>query len=208
MDSKKRILLTGFEPFEGSQVNPTQQIAIALNGSCIGQSEVQSAILPVDRKAGPQTLLERMIALEPAAVLCLGEASRRVAISVERIAINWMDYRIPDNQGEQVTDLPIAPEGPAAYFSTLPVREIYEQIVAAGIPAELSLSAGAYLCNQVFYTGLHFLATHGKYNPFGFIHLPSLPEQVANSLSLYGSMSLETDLKAVHIALTVIEKRI
>lgn len=207
MDEKKIILLTGFEPFGGSSINPSQQVALALERKILEKCQVITVILPVDRTTGPQMLLERMTCHNPVAVLCLGEASRRAAISIERIAVNWMDYRIPDNQGEQITDLQIATDGPAAYFSTLPVREIYEQILAAGIPAELSLSAGAYLCNQVFYAGLHHLVTNGKAVPFGFIHLPSLPEQAALSSLPYASMGLETSLRAIQIALDVIDQR-
>ncbi len=204
----KTILLTGFEPFGGSQTNPSQLVALALDGKTIGRCQVKSAVLPVDRTGGPQALLEKMALYHPNAVMCLGEASRRAVVSVEKIAVNWMDYRIPDNQGEQLSDLPVDPEGPAAYFSTLPVREIYEQILAGGIPTEISMSAGAFLCNQVFYAGLHSLATRDLAVPMGFIHLPSLPEQASRALSPYASMSFETSLRAVEIALDVIEKRI
>lgn len=207
-DVTKTILVTGFEPFGGSQTNPSQLVALALDGKTVGRCQVKSAVLPVDRTGGPQALLEKMASCHPAAVVCLGEASRRAVVSVEKIAVNWMDFRIPDNQGEKLSDLLIDPEGPAAYFSTLPVREIYEQMLAEGIPAEISMSAGAFLCNQVFYTGLHILATQELAIPMGFIHLPSLPEQASRALSPIASMSLETSLRAVEIALDVIEIRI
>jgi len=127
---------------------------------------------------------------------------------VEKIAVNWMDFRIPDNQGEQLCDQMIDPEGPAAYFSTLPVREICMEILSGGIPAKISMSAGTFLCNQVFYTGLHSLATQSLVVPMGFIHLPSLPEQASRVSSPIASMSLETSVRAVEIALDVIQKRI
>lgn len=207
-DWTKTILLTGFEPFGGSQTNPSQLVALALDGKGVGRCQIKSDVLPVDRIDGPQALLEKMAFYHPAAVVCLGEASRRAVVSVEKIAVNWMDFRIPDNQGEQLSDQMIDPEGPAAYFSTLPVREICMEILSGGIPAEISMSAGTFLCNQVFYTGLHSLATQSLVVPMGFIHLPSLPEQASRVSSPIASMSLETSLHAVEIALDVIQKRI
>lgn len=200
----KKILVTGFEPFGGSEFNPSQQVALALQGQTAGDSVITSAILPVDRDGGPRALLAEIEQRQPHAVVCLGEAARRPAVSVERIAVNLLDYRIPDNNGAQVTDLPVEPDGPAAYFSTLPVREIYEAILAAGIPVELSLSAGAFLCNQVFYTGRHYVSRQEKSIPLGFIHLPALPEQAAKAQAPYASMNLETSLRAIRLALEVV----
>ncbi|GAP14803.1 pyroglutamyl-peptidase I [Longilinea arvoryzae] len=202
----KTILVTGFEPFGGSAVNPSQQVASAVNGERMSECRVVSQILPVDRIHGPEALLAAIADYHPDAVLCLGEADRRTSISIERIAINLMDYRIPDNLGEQIQDLPILQDGPAAYFSSLPVREIYAAILAAGIPAELSLSAGAFLCNQVFYMGRHSVARQEIPIPLGFIHLPALPEQVALAPAPFASMSYETSLRAIRLALEVIAK--
>lgn len=204
----KTILLTGFEPFGGSATNPSQQVALALNAQIIGECRVVAAVLPVDRTGGPQALVRAIDQHQPAAVVCLGEAARRPAISIERVAINLMDYRIPDNCGEQITDLPVAPDGPDAYFSTLPVREMVQAIQAAGIPVELSLSAGAFLCNQVFYAGRHYVAGRTPSIPLGFIHLPALPEQAAQAPAAYASMSLETSQRAIRLALEVLAKQV
>ena len=187
-----RVLLTGFEPFGGSQVNPSREVVDRLARDGVPGVTLHSAILPVDRQEGPVTLLYAVRALHPDAILCLGEAARRMAISIERVAINLLDYRMADNAGHQAIDAPIVPDGPAAYFVTLPVRAMLEAVHAAGIPAELSLSAGAFLCNQVTYELLHYLTTHQLDIPAGFVHLPALPEQVANVYPLMPSMALET----------------
>ena len=124
-------------------------------------------------------MLKALEEAHPAAVLCLGEATRRPAISIERVAVNLLDFRIPDNAGAQITDQPIREDGPAAYFSTLPVRALLNALHGSKLPAELSLTAGSYLCNQIFYTLMHALAAQGSKVTAGFIHLPALPEQAA-----------------------------
>lgn len=203
-----KLILTGFEPFGESQINPSEQVVRALEREKIPGIELHTAILPVERVHGPQVLLDAVKRVQPDAVLCLGEASRRMAISIERVAINLMDYRIPDNAGQQITDEPIVRDGPAAYFCTLPVRAMYEAVHAAGIPTELSLSAGVYLCNQVLYTLLHHLAQNRIEIPAGFIHLPALPEQVAARDALIPSMSLETMVRGVRVAIEAINNAI
>lgn len=166
--------------------------------------DAHSRILPVDRVHAADVLLQALEEVKPEVVLCLGEAPRRPVVSIERVAINLLDYPIKDNLGEQVQDIPIRADGPAAYFVTLPVRPILERLIAAGIPAELSLSAGTFLCNQVLYTLLDHLSLQEKVIPAGFIHLPSLPEQVTNKSPQSPSMALETSLKAVQMAIEVI----
>ena len=199
-----KILLTGFEPFSESKINPSEQVVRTLARENIPGIELHTAILPVERVRGPQTLLDAVTRLQPEAVVCLGEASRRMAISIERVAINLLDYRIPDNAGQKIVDEPIARDGPAAYFCTLPVRAMYNAVRIAGIPAELSLSAGAYLCNQVTYVLLHHLAQNRMNIPAGFIHLPALPDQVAALDVLIPSMSLEAMARGVKAAIEVL----
>jgi pyroglutamyl-peptidase len=140
-------------------------------------------------------------------VLCLGQASRRIVISIERVAVNLLDFRIPDNAGNQVSDQPVVPGGPAAYFTTLPVRAILDHITSHGIPAQLSLSAGAYLCNQVIYVLLHHLQSQDLKLPAGFIHLPDLPEQAAKKSTPGPSMSLEIMIQGIRLALQVIARK-
>jgi pyroglutamyl-peptidase len=200
------LLLTGFEPFGGSFVNPSQQIVSALDGKTIFGIKIKGMVLPVDNQKGPAGLIKALKTDAYDCVLSLGEASRRPAISIERVAVNLMDYRIPDNSGKMLVDTPVQSNGPAAYFSTLPVRAIQERLMAERIPAELSLSAGTYLCNQVFYALLHHLATSNSSASAGFIHLPSLPEQVTNSGMVIPSMSFETSLKGIELSIEVISR--
>lgn len=199
-----KILLTGFEPFNQSTINPSDQVVRALAHEKIDGIELCSAILPVDRVRGPQTLIDMFQSTRPDAVLCLGEASRRMAISIERVAVNLLDFRIADNAGEKVMDEPIVRDAPAAYFATLPVRAMYDSIRAAGVPCELSLSAGTFLCNQVMYTILHYLAQNRLKTPAGFVHLPRLPEQVAASDALGPSMGLETMRMGIRTAIETV----
>ena len=201
-----KILLTGFEPFDSSPINPSEQILRTLGNKAIPGVQLETAVLPVDLARGSDTLLQALDAVQPDAVVCLGQASHRTAISVERIAVNLLDFRIPDNAGNQVQDRFICDNGPAAYFTTLPVRQIYEAIREHGIPSELSLSAGTYLCNQVIYILLHHLHSKNLNIPAGFIHLPALPEQAAQMKSSIPSMSLETMTEGIGIALQVVSK--
>lgn len=201
-----KILLTGFEPFDGSDMNPSQQVSQALHEQVIAGAKILSAILPVDWQRAPEALTRVLEANPPDAVVCLGEASGRAAISIERVAINLLDFRIPDNSGARITDQPVISQAPAAYFSTLPVREMLEAIQQCGVPAELSLSAGTYLCNQVMYTLLHRLAECKRAIPAGFIHLPSLPQQAAARGQRQPSMSLETQIQGLRAALEVIAR--
>ena len=189
-----RLLLTGFEPFDGSTVNPSEQAVRRLAAEGFPGVDLVTAILPVDRLRGPEKLLQAVEESQPDAILCLGEASSRAVLSIERLAVNLLNFAIPDNQGVQVEDEPIIPGRPAAYFVTLPVRKAIEAVQAAQVPVELSLSAGSYLCNQVLYMLLNFLSQRGLDVPAGFIHLPRLPEQAASQKKPAPSMSLETSL--------------
>jgi pyroglutamyl-peptidase len=199
-----KILLTGFEPFDNSPINPSEQIVNALTDESIPGVQLETAVLPVDLERGPEVLLGALDGAQLDAVVCLGQASRRTVISIERIAVNLLDFRIPDNAGVQVQDQLILASGPAAYFTTIPVRQIFEAIKEHGIPAELSMSAGTYLCNQVIYILLHHLHSQGLDIPAGFIHLPALPEQAAQMKGSVASMSLETMMQGIRIALQVI----
>jgi pyroglutamyl-peptidase len=199
-----KILLTGFEPFGGSTINPSEQAARALDQQIIAGAAITCAILPVDWQMGPRALLTALHTCSPDAVLCLGEAPSRPVISVERVAVNLLDFTIPDNSGAALIDQPVLPGGPAAYFATLPVRPIFCAIQAAGVPAELSLTAGSYLCNAVLYHLLHYQAGQPRPAPSGFIHLPRLPRQAAAANQRGPTMSLEAILTALQAALETI----
>lgn len=201
-----KILLTGFEPFNGSDINPSAQVAKASDGQVINGMRVVAGILPVENRRGPERLLEMVRGENPDAVVCLGEASGRAVVSVERLAVNLLDYRIADNGGNVVVDQAVVSGGPAAYFATLPVRKMYQAILAAAVPCELSLSAGTFLCNQVMYSVLHYAARQKPDLLAGFIHLPSLPVQVVARGIDGPSIALEMSLCAVRAAITVIQE--
>ena len=197
-----RILLTGFEPFAGATVNPSEQAARCLDRQTIAGAEIRAALLPVDAEKGPQALMDALHSTRPDAVICLGEATGRAAISVERIAVNLLDFRIADNRGSIIVDQPVISGGPAAYFVTLPARALVDAILEAGVPAELSMTAGTFLCNQVLYHLLHHLDLAGWRIPAGFLHLPCLPEQAAKTNPRQSSMGLEVILTGLRAAIT------
>lgn len=199
-----RLLLTGFEPFNGSPVNPSEQVVKKLAAESLPEIQLVTAVLPVDRLRGPEMLVQLLEQSQPAAVLCLGEASGRPAISIERLAVNLLSFAIPDNQGVLVEDEPIIPGAPAAYFVTLPVQKAYAALQAAQVPVELSLSAGSYLCNQVLFTLLHYLSSRGLDTPAGFLHLPRLPEQAVLHKKPVATMSLETSLQGVRAVIEML----
>lgn len=201
--SKPKVLVTGFEPFGGSAVNPSAEVVRLLAFQEMVHIELYPRVLPVDAEAAPRALIQSLDETQPDAVICLGEERGCVGLSVERVAVNLLDFRQPDNAGNMIADRPIVPDGPAAYFTTLPARAIVEAIRAEGIPADLSLSAGTYLCNQIAYVALHHLSTAGRAHvPAGFIHLPALPEQVTQKPA--ASMTAETAANGVVTALGVV----
>lgn len=196
-----KVLITGFEPFGESSLNPSQLLVQGAPTALPNGIEIVKAILPVERAAGPAALIDALLRHQPDAAICFGLAVGRPAISLERVAVNLMDYRIPDNTGETVQDQPVATEGPPAYFSRLPLTAMLAALQANGIPAELSLTAGAYLCNQIFYTLMHHLAAHQRDIPAGFIHLPACPEQAAHFNKPLPTMSLDLLEKALPLLL-------
>jgi pyroglutamyl-peptidase len=166
------ILLTGFEPFGGDTANPSW--AAARSAARLLQSEgldVQAVELPCVFGESAKVLAEALERFTPELVLCAGQAGGRARISLERVAINCDDARIPDNAGNQPVDEPVVPGGPAAYFTSLPVKAALAALSAEQIPAEVSQSAGTYVCNHVFYALMHALrlrpGTRG-----GFVHVP------------------------------------
>jgi pyroglutamyl-peptidase len=195
------VLLTGFEPFAGAGVNPSAEVAKRLDGRGVGGLEVRSAILPVHHLTAAAAIHDLLDAVEPRAIVQLGLASERSQIALERVAINVMDYSIPDNEGFQARDEACVPGGPAAYFSTLPLRAMLAALHGAGVPAYLSDTAGTYLCNFVMYSTLHALAARHDPPIAGFVHLPLLPSMVAAGSALQPSMDLGLMLRGVEVAL-------
>ena len=201
------VLVTGFEPFDGASVNPSAEVAKRLDGRLLGDAEIRAAVLPVHHMGAAAAVESLLDAHDPAAVVHLGLAGERTQIALERIAINLMDYSIPDNAGWQACDEPCIAGGPAAYWSTLPLRAMLDAVHAAGVPAYLSATAGTYLCNFVMYTTLHRLGGRSEPPPAGFIHLPRLPTMVAPGNSGEASMDLGLMLRGVEAALEVAAAR-
>ncbi|MFT3700081.1 MAG: pyroglutamyl-peptidase I [Kofleriaceae bacterium] len=178
----RSVLVTGFEPFADKATNPSELAVRQLAGRTIRKHHVEIAILPVVFDDAITALRSAIRRHEPALVICVGEAGGRTGISVERIAINIDDARIADNAGAQPIDRTIARRGPAAYWSTLPIKAITAALRRADIPAEVSQTAGTFVCNHVFYGLMH--ALHGTKIRGGFIHVPFARGQGKPSLPL------------------------
>jgi pyroglutamyl-peptidase len=198
-------LITGFEPFEGESVNPSQEIARALDATTIAGHRVVGACLPTEFARALPALVALIQAHRPALVLATGLAGGSGEISLERVAINLIDARIADNAGAQPVDVPVIEAAANAYFSSLPLKAMLSRLVAADIPARLSHSAGTFVCNQVFFGLAHFIATHEPQMRGGFIHVPWLPEQArghANAASMPFEMMVEAIRLCLETALT------
>ncbi|KPF48412.1 pyrrolidone-carboxylate peptidase [beta proteobacterium AAP121] len=197
------VLLTGFEPFGGEALNPSAQIAQALHGQVLKadgqQARVVAVVLPCVFGAALQALEAALRQHQPLLVLALGQAGGRCELTPERVAINVDDARIADNAGAQPVDQPVVPGGPAAYFSTLPIKAMVAALRAAGVPAAVSQTAGTFVCNHVFYGLMHTLQQHPGVRG-GFMHVPLLPEQAARS-SGQPSLPLALQTEGVRLAL-------
>ena len=201
------VLLTGFDAFGGDALNPSWLAVQTLNGEVIEGHELIAAQLPTEFKASTKVLLRLLRRYRPALIIAVGLAGGRSGLSLERVAINVQDARIPDNAGAQPIDLPVVKRGPAAYFSTLPIKAMQQAIENEGVPAEISQTAGTFVCNHVFYALMHHLQTEadalptsnsrgrsggkssaqsemGKVPRGGFIHVPYLPGQGTPHMAL------------------------
>lgn len=192
----KTVLLTGFEPFDGESINPSGEIARQLHGTVVGGHRVVGALLPCVFGAAITELKKQVRATKPALVICAGQAGGRAEITPERVAINVDDARIPDNAGRQPVDRPVVRGGPAAYWSTLPIKAIIAELRRRDIPAAVSQTAGTFVCNHVFYGLMHELRRQ-KTVRGGFIHVPFLPEQAKPGQP---SLTLETMTAAIGAA--------
>jgi pyroglutamyl-peptidase len=201
------VLVTGFEPFAGASVNPSAEVAKRLDGRRLGGAEIRAAVLPVNHLRAAAAVAALLDTHDPAAVVHLGLAGERAQVALERIAVNLMDFAIPDDAGWQARDEPCVAGGPAAYFSTLPLRAMLEAVHASGVLAYLSETAGTYLCNFTMYTTLHALARRPAPPPAGFIHLPQLPSMVAPGDPGAPSMDLGLMLRGVEAALEAVVAR-
>jgi pyroglutamyl-peptidase len=194
-----KILLSGFETFGDNSFNPSKELMEFLPERLEKDLYLEKLILPVDHLIAPDLILKAIRDSNPDGIIAFGLAAGRPRISLERVAINLMDFRIPDNSGAIISDKPINPDGPAAYFTTLPLRSMLLALIETNIPAEISLSAGSYLCNQVFYTIMHEINTNHLHIPAGFVHLPASPEAVALGQQPMPSMDMGLILQAAKI---------
>jgi pyroglutamyl-peptidase len=194
------ILLSAFEPFGGDRVNPSLLIARHLDGETIAGARVVAVELPCVFHRALSALDEALARTRPVLAVALGLAAGREGLSIERVAINVDDARIPDNAGAQPVDEPIVPGGPAAWFSTLPIKAMAAELDAAGVPASVSQTAGTFVCNHVFYGLQQRLAGTGVRS--GFIHVPLLPEQAARYPGK-PVLTLEDQVRGVRLALQV-----
>ena len=198
-----KILLTAFDPFGGESINPAQEVAAALPER-IGGAEIVKLWIPTAFGKAAEMTTRAMDELRPDAVVSLGQAGGRKAMTPERIAINWMDARIPDNAGHQPKEQFIEAGGPDGCFSTLPVEAMAAAIREIGLPGEVSLSAGSFVCNEMMYRLLRHAARTMPDTRCGFIHIPFLPEQVREKPDM-PCLSLEDMVRALTAALEVVE---
>jgi len=213
--SRRTVLVTGFEPYGGRRINPAAEVARALDGTIVDGFTVNGAILPVSQRGLGERLEAMLTELAPAIVISLGLAPGEPMIRLERFGLNLLDFEIPDNDGIRLADAPIEANGSTAVRASLPLRAIEAALLEAGIPARLSSTAGTYLCNATLYGLIRLLEARLPTSLGGFIHLPYLPEQVAQLLadgkrdrrielaqrSDIASMDLATQIRAVTIAM-------
>ena len=178
---RKKLLITGFDPFGGANINPAWE-AVKLLPETIADFEVHKLEIPTVYGLAAQKVLKKAGEIRPDVILCIGQAGGRAAVTPERIAVNIRDAKIADNAGNQPVGQFVAEDGSAAYFATVPVMAMADAIRAAGLPGQVSNSAGAFVCNDTLYSLLHRYA--GTDVKVGFIHVPWLPEQGTPSLPL------------------------
>ncbi len=194
-----RVLLTGFDPFGGETVNPSWEAVRRLDQQTVRGHQVVALQLPTCFGQSLRALRTALARYTPVLVICVGQAGGRSRVSLERVAINIDDARIADNAGKQPVDKPVIRGAPAAYFSTLPIKAQLRALQAAGLPAEISQTAGTFVCNHVFYGLMHALRDTPQVRG-GFVHIPFLPEQ---AVAHAGAPSLGLDVIVASLALIV-----
>lgn len=197
-----KLLLTAFDPFGEEKINPALE-AVKLVKNKIAEIDIVKLEVPTVFGKSIEIVTKAIEKEKPDFVLCIGQAGGRAAITPERVAININDARIPDNEGNQPIDEAIFADGETAYFSTLPVKSIVEEIKKEGLPSSLSNSAGTYVCNQLMYGVLYTLDKHYKGAKGGFIHVPYIPEQTVNKPDK-PSMALSDIVRGLETAIKII----
>lgn len=199
---KMKILVTGFDPFGGEKINPAIESVKKLPDEIAGAQIIKLEVPTVCHQS--LNVIDGAIEkYDPDVILSIGQAGGRTDITVERIGINIDDCRIPDNAGQQIIDEPVCPDGPAAYFSNLPIKAMVAKIQEHHIPASVSNTAGTFVCNHVLYGVRHMIETKYQGKRSGFIHIPFLPQQVIDKKNM-PSMSLDTIVEALCVAIEAI----
>ena len=196
----RKILVTGFQPFGGESMNPAWE-AVSRLPDTIGDATVTKVEVPVVFGRGPEAVERAVEEVEPDLVLCVGQAGGRAKITPEFVGINYADARIPDNDGCQPVAERIVDGGPDAYFATLPVKAMVQAMQEAGVPAEVSYTAGTYVCNDVMYSLLHTLATRHPGVRGGFLHVPYATEQATHLPASTPSRSVDDLARGIAVAL-------
>lgn len=197
-----KILLTAFDPFGGDVVNPAQEAVEAVS-DCVAGAEIVKCVVPTVFYKSVDVVYEAMKKEEPDVTLCIGQAGGRIGMTPERVGINLNDARIPDNEGKQPIDTPIFSDGAPAYFTSLPVKAMVQEMKAAGIPASVSYTAGTFVCNHLMYGVLYHIAREFPGMKGGFMHVPFLHEQVANRPNT-PSLSKDDIVKGIEAAIKAI----
>lgn len=192
-----KALVTGFEPFGGESINASIEAVRRLQPR-LGDLEVVTAELPTSYARSHAALEAAIARAQPGIVLCVGQAGERAALCVERVAVNLQHAELADNDGARPDDAPVVPGGPAAYLSTLPVRAAVASLRAAELPALLSMSAGTFVCNHVFYRLMHLAATRRQGLRGGFLHVPALSRLASGEAP---SMALGDIVRGIEIVL-------
>lgn len=195
---RKKVLITGFDPFDKETVNPSWEAAKQLNGLETDEAIITAEQIPTVFRTALDTLWKAIQKHQPDIVICVGQAGGRMQITPERVAINLADARIPDNEGHQPIDEEISPRGPAAYWTGLPVKRMTAKMKENGIPAAVSYTAGTFVCNYLFYGLMDHISRTSPHIRGGFIHIPFIPEQTIDKTA--PSLSLDTIVRALRIA--------
>lgn len=201
-----KLLLTGFDPFGGESINPAWE-AVKRVSDQVGDVEVVKLMVPTVFYKSIDTVAAAIEKEKPDAVLCIGQAGGRFDLTPERVAININDARIPDNEGNQPLDGPVFEDGETAYFATLPIKAMAEEIRKAGVPASVSNTAGTYVCNHLMYGVLYTLANKYPDVRGGFMHVPFITSQVINRKPIAPSLSLEQIVTGIEAAVKAIGEK-
>lgn len=172
-----KILISGFDPFGGEKINPAFE-AVNLLPDSIKGAEIVKLEIPTVFHLAAEVLEQKVKEVDPDVILCIGQAGGRYGVTPERVAINVDDARIPDNKEKQPIDVKIKEDGPAAYFSTLPIKAMVEKMREANVPSSVSNSAGTFVCNHIMYQILYMIDKQYPDKTGGFVHCPFIPEQV------------------------------